>query len=135
MENLQYSINPSIKAAAFSQIFQMVFLSGIFYAGIMINFSILDFQVVLWQNLLAIAFLALLSAIQIFSAISKTRNYHYDFYPGRIEYCGKRIVSLPYSEIQSSKINRSFFDLISGTGTISLTGKFKIKNVKNYQGK
>jgi len=131
MEEPQYSVSPSVGAVAVMQIAQLVLLCGFFYAGIIVNLSFLKMALPLWANLLAIVLLVFLSAVQIVITISKAKKYRYDFYPNRIEFYGKRLQSILYSEIGAVKTRRDFADLLAGTAMIVLSKKFKIKNIKN----
>jgi len=133
MEQPQYSVSPSVRAIVLPHIFQLALLSLFFYAGIFVNLSILKIAVPFWANISIALLLVILSLIQVEITAKKAKQFHYDFYPARIEFCGKRVESLLYSEIESVKISRELADSFSGTGTISLSKKFSIKNVKNYK--
>lgn|SRR3989338_7550580 len=133
METPQYTINPSAKAISLAQFFQVLLLCLFFYAGIFVNLSILNVKVPFWANILIALFLFFLLLAQTMITVSRAKKYHYDFYEGRIEFYGKKLESVLYQEIETVKVSRNIFDLLSGTGTIILSRKFRIRYVGNYR--
>ena len=61
------------------------------------------------------------------------KKHYYEFYPNRIEHYGRRVQSILYSDVKGVKLKRNIFDNLTGTGTIILSHKFKMKNIKNFK--
>lgn len=132
METPQYTLYINKTPILVQHFFQLLILSIFFYFGAVINMSLLNMKISLTIKLSIIFFLSFLTLLQMLITYSKTKKYRYNFYDNRIEFIGKKVESLPYSDIEYIKVKRNIFDIIAGTGTIVLSKKFKIRYVNDY---
>ncbi len=133
MEIAQYSVKPSITSIILPQFFKLIALCAVFYGGVWINFFLLDKKIPSWANITVIFLLLALLGGQLFITKKRAGKYHYDFFTNRIEFYGKKLQSILYSDIQQIIVKRSIFDIITGTGSVVLSKDFKISNISNYE--
>lgn len=133
MEVAQYSVKPSIASILLPQFFKLIALCAVFYGGVWVNFFLLGKKLPLWINILVIFLLIALLGGQLFITKRRAGDFRYEFFPNRIEFYGKKLQSILYSEIQQIEVKQSFFDLLTGTGSVVLSKDFKISNISNYE--
>ncbi len=128
MDQPQYSVKPKLARALVPETIKLILLSAIFYVGILVNLSLLNYPLPLSVNLLVIAVLVVLVALELILVYLKTSKTMYQFYQDRIEAAKK---SVKYLDVANPKIKRSLFDKSYNTGTIMLQPRFKLVYVEN----
>jgi cytochrome c-type biogenesis protein CcmH/NrfG len=96
-----------------------------------VNFYLLNAEFPVWITIALVVILAILLIMQLMITRSRSNRYHYDFFSNRVEFYGQRLKSVLFSDVEQMRLNRSFFDRLSGTGTLVLSKDFKIENIKN----
>ena len=128
----EYIIRPNITRVIIPSIIITVFLAFLFYAGILINVTLLGVAIPGSINMLIAATLSLLVIIQAlltYLQISKTR---YTVYKNRIQIEGAKQQYFMFNVIQELNIKKNFLDRALGTGTVMIDPKTKLKAVPNF---
>ena len=128
----EYIIRPNVTRVIIPSIIITVFLAFLFYAGILINVTLLGVAIPGSINMLIAATLSLLVIIQAlltYLQISKTR---YTVYKNRIQIEGAKQQYFMFNVIQELNIKKNFLDRALGTGTVMIDPKTKLKAVPNF---
>ncbi len=126
-EQPYYVLKQDKKRALIPKFITLIFLSSIFYIGILLNISLLDLRaqeetIIKITTLIVITFLIALGFILAILRSHKT----YSFYHTHLSF-GKK--SKPYQEIKEVIINKDFIDKIFKTYSINLGNHFHLRHL------
>jgi fumarate reductase subunit D len=122
-----YILPKSKKRAIIPKVITLIFLSIIFYFGIIINLALLELDSEL-KSLIQLSmsgFMAVIVIVGIILAVLRARK-RYKFYRNKIMIGKKQIL---YQQIVKTEIKRSLWDKMFKTYSLSLNKKFVIKQI------
>lgn len=130
MEVPLYTVKQDAERTLVPKLFQLIFLSAVFYFGIWVNTYLIGVEEKTKHaiNLITLAALVVLFVVEMISAYIKTEHKTYNFFSNRVEY-GRKIVF--YGNIQRIYFKRNVLDKIFNTGTIVLSPYLELKRAKD----
>ncbi|MEK6887032.1 MAG: hypothetical protein AABW88_04315 [Nanoarchaeota archaeon] len=129
----EYTIKPNVTRILIPSIINTVLLAFLFYAGILINVTLLGIAIPTGINILIVAVLGLLVVIQALLTYLQASKTRYEIYKNRIQIEGAKQQYFMFSVIQELKFKKSFLDKALGTGTLIIDPKTKLKAIPNFE--
>jgi uncharacterized membrane protein YdbT with pleckstrin-like domain len=105
-------------------------LAFVFYAGIVINISLLGVSIPGEINILIFAVLALLVIMQSLLTYVQTAHLRYYVYKNRIQTIGKKEGYVMFNSIQDMRMTKNILDDIFGTCSIKIQPDFVMKGLQ-----
>lgn len=124
-----YVLKQSTIRILFSQFLKTFMLCLVFYAGIILNFKLLNIKTEFYLHLLAVLILLALLLTQLFMTKKRLSTMMYEFYPDRIELVNKKPKTITFNSITTTTLKKNLLDTLFKTGTIVIKPDFKIEAV------
>ena len=126
-----YELRQSKKRAIIPKIIILIFLSALFYFGILLNISLLELaeKEETMTKLISIGILIFLFFLGILLAIRRAK-FTYRFYHNRLTFIKKEVY---YAQITNTIGKRNLFDKMFKTYSLPLNKKFAIKHISQQE--
>lgn len=131
MELPIYTTKSNVFAVLMPKFLKVLGLALLLYAGIWLNLFIMDITLPDNINYLIIAIIIVLVLIETLLTYNTAANSKYYFFPGRIEFRGKKPAGMDFRYATSISVSRNFIDNLLNTGSINIEPDFKIKSIPN----
>ena len=128
----QYELKQNVKRIIVPQFLKTLVLLAVLYFAVRLNLHLMELEMPASINFLVIIILILLLVLQLFFTFRKTSKASYKFYPDRIEFPGKKPLTVFLINITNVTLKKDVFDKMFNTGTIVLEPGMKIKGVGNF---
>lgn len=125
----QYIIKPSKSRMVIPKLLITLVLAIVFYAGILINVSLLGINVPEGVNILILAVLLLLVIIQGLMTYVQASKAMYAIYRNRLQIEGTKAQYVLFNAVQDVKQEKNFFDKLFKTATIHITPNLTLRGV------
>ncbi|MBS3115074.1 PH domain-containing protein [Candidatus Woesearchaeota archaeon] len=128
----EYIIRPNAARILIPSIVMTVFLAFLFYAGILINVTLLGISIPGSINILIAAVLGLSVIVQSLLTYLQASKMQYSIYRNRIQIEGAKQQYFMFNVIQELNFKKNFLDRMLGTGTIVIDPKTRLKAISNF---
>jgi hypothetical protein len=125
----QYILKPVLRRLFIPQFLGAILIFVVFYFALRLNLGLMEIELTMSINILAISVLFVLFAVDMISKYMHAKADKYLFYLDKVVFEGRKTKEMYFSNVQNISFKQDVLDKMFNTGTITLVPDFKIKSV------